>query len=99
LIARALHIHRARASLTPLAVLPWVIYRALPLSLPPLLILLPGVALLGVGVCIAAATFKKFLLREFTVESQGFLAPPPPTQAFPDTMLTPIRSARSSTSS
>src|SRR5690606_38435204 len=53
--------HRARASLTPLAVLPWVTYLALPVSVNPLLILLPSAVLLGVAVCIAAATFKKYL--------------------------------------
>ncbi len=53
--------HRARASLMPLAVLPWVTYLALPVSVHPLLILLPSAALLGVAVCIASATFKKYL--------------------------------------
>jgi integrating conjugative element membrane protein (TIGR03747 family) len=53
--------HRARASLMPMVVLPWVIYLALPVSVHPLLILLPSAALLGVAVCIAAATFKKYL--------------------------------------
>ncbi|UQP97350.1 TIGR03747 family integrating conjugative element membrane protein [Xanthomonas arboricola pv. juglandis] len=53
--------HRARASLMPLAVLPWVSYLAMPVSVNPLLILLPSAALLGVAVCIAAATFKKYL--------------------------------------
>ena len=53
--------HRARASLMPLAVLPWVTYLALPVSVHPLLILLPSAALLGVAVAISAATFKKYL--------------------------------------
>jgi len=53
--------HRARASLMPLAVLPWVTYLALPISVHPLVILLPSAALLGVAVCIASATFKKYL--------------------------------------
>jgi integrating conjugative element membrane protein (TIGR03747 family) len=53
--------HRARASLTPLATLPWVIYLALPVSVAPLVILLPGAVLLGVAVCISAATFKKYI--------------------------------------
>ncbi|WP_305826101.1 TIGR03747 family integrating conjugative element membrane protein [Pseudomonas aeruginosa] len=53
--------HRARASLIPLAVLPWATYLVLPVSVNPLLILLPCAALLGVAVCIAAATFKKYL--------------------------------------
>jgi integrating conjugative element membrane protein (TIGR03747 family) len=53
--------HRARASLMPLVVLPWVVYLALPVSVHPLLILLPSAALLGGAVDIAAATFKKYL--------------------------------------
>ena len=53
--------HRAKAALMPLIVLPWVVYLALPVSVHPLLILLPSAALLGVAVCIAAATFKKYL--------------------------------------
>ena len=35
--------------------------QALPVSVNPLLILLPSAALLGLAVCIAAATFKKYL--------------------------------------
>lgn len=53
--------HRARATLMPLAVLPWVIYLALPVSVHPLLVLLPSAVLLGGAVDIAAATFKKYL--------------------------------------
>lgn len=53
--------HRARATLMPLAVLPWVTYLALPVSVHPLLILLPSAALLGVAVDIASSTFKKYL--------------------------------------
>ncbi len=53
--------HRAKASLIPLAVLPWVTYLALPVRVNPLLILLPSAVLLGVAVCIAATTFKKYL--------------------------------------
>ncbi|MDR0441171.1 MAG: DUF4400 domain-containing protein [Candidatus Accumulibacter sp.] len=34
---------------------------ALPVGVNPLFILLPGAALLGVAVCILAATFKKYL--------------------------------------
>ena len=41
--------HRAKAALMPLAVLPWVTYLALPVSVNPLLILLPSAALLGVA--------------------------------------------------
>lgn len=53
--------HRAKASLMPLAVLPWITYLALPISMPPLLILLPCAAVLGIATDIAAATFKKYL--------------------------------------
>ncbi|WP_110972541.1 TIGR03747 family integrating conjugative element membrane protein [Pseudomonas huaxiensis] len=53
--------HRARATLLPLVVSPWVIYLALPVSVSPLLILLPAAVLLGIATNIAAASFKKYL--------------------------------------
>lgn len=53
--------HRAKASLIPLAVLPWVIYLAMPISVHPLLILLPSAALLGFAVALTASSFKKYL--------------------------------------
>lgn len=53
--------HRAKASLMPLIVLPWVTYLALPISLHPLAIILPGAALLGTAIDIAAGSFKKYL--------------------------------------
>ncbi|EPB9494614.1 TPA: TIGR03747 family integrating conjugative element membrane protein [Pseudomonas aeruginosa] len=53
--------HRAKASLMPLAVLPWVIYLAIPVSINPLLILLPSAVLLGIATDIAAGSFKKYL--------------------------------------
>jgi len=53
--------HRAKASLLPLAVLPWVVYLALPVSIHPLVILLPSAALLGLAVNLTAASFKKYL--------------------------------------
>lgn len=53
--------HRARASLVPLAVLPWVIYLALPVSVHPVAILLPAAVLLGVAMDVAAGSFKKYL--------------------------------------
>lgn len=53
--------HRAKATLMPLLVLPWVVYLALPVSISPLLILLPSAALLGVAVDIATGSFKKYL--------------------------------------
>lgn len=53
--------HRARASLKPLAVLPWGLYLGSPVFVHPLLILLPAAVLLGVAVDIAAGSFKKYL--------------------------------------
>ncbi|MFZ4823942.1 TIGR03747 family integrating conjugative element membrane protein [Pseudomonas putida] len=53
--------HRAKASLMPLAVLPWIIYLTLPISVHPLLVLLPSAAMLGLAVNITAASFKKYL--------------------------------------
>lgn len=53
--------HRAKASLMPLAVLPWVTYLALPVSVHPLVILLPSAALLGLAVSLTAGSFKKYL--------------------------------------
>lgn len=53
--------HRARATLMPLAVFPWVLYLALPVSISPLLILLPSAILLGLAADIASGSFKKYL--------------------------------------
>jgi len=53
--------HRVRASLVPLAMLPWVTYLALPASVHPVGILLPSAVLLRVAVDIAAGAFKKYL--------------------------------------
>ncbi|GEM_PF-6645070 len=41
--------------------LPWVVYLALPVSLHPLLILLPSAALLGLAVNLTAGSFKKYI--------------------------------------
>jgi integrating conjugative element membrane protein (TIGR03747 family) len=53
--------HRARALISPLALLPWGIYLSFPISIHPLWILLPSAALLGAAIRITAATFKKYL--------------------------------------
>ncbi len=45
----------------PLAVLPWVIYLALPVSVHPVAILLPAAVLLGIATDVAAGSFKKYL--------------------------------------
>lgn len=53
--------HRAKASLMPLAVMPWVLYLTLPVSAHPLLLLLPCAILLGAATDLAAGSFKKYL--------------------------------------
>ncbi|WP_160108269.1 TIGR03747 family integrating conjugative element membrane protein [Pseudomonas izuensis] len=53
--------HRAKRTLLPLTVSPWVIYLSLPWSLNPNWVLLPCATLLGCMVAITAATFKKYL--------------------------------------
>ncbi|MFJ4443344.1 TIGR03747 family integrating conjugative element membrane protein [Pseudomonas sp. NPDC089422] len=53
--------HRAKACLMPLAVLPWAAYLTLPVSVTPVLILLPAAVLLTVLVDISASSFKKHL--------------------------------------
>lgn len=53
--------HRAKATMMPLAVFPWIAYLALPVSMNPLLVLLPCAALLGLSVGVTIGTFKKYL--------------------------------------
>lgn len=53
--------HRAKRTLLPLMISPWVIYLSLPWSLNPIWILLPCSAMLGWMVAITAASFKKYL--------------------------------------
>lgn len=53
--------HRAKRTLLPLTVSPWVIYLSFPTSVNPNWVLLPCAALLGWMVAITATTFKKYL--------------------------------------
>jgi integrating conjugative element membrane protein (TIGR03747 family) len=53
--------HRARATIKPLAVAPWLIYLSMPVSISPILILLPCAALLALSVSITIGSFKKYL--------------------------------------
>ncbi len=53
--------HRARATIMPLIALPCMLYLSLPVSVHPLLVLLPSSALLGVAVNLTAGSFKKYL--------------------------------------
>lgn len=53
--------HRAKMLIVPLAVAPWVLYLALPVSVSPLLVLLPCAVGLGLVVSITVGSFKKYL--------------------------------------
>lgn len=53
--------HRARAFLLPIITLPWVIYLALPISISPVLIMLPCAIFAGIITNIATSRFKKYL--------------------------------------
>jgi len=53
--------HRAKRLIVPLAVAPWIIYLALPVSWPPVFVLLPCAVALGMAVSITAGSFKKYL--------------------------------------
>lgn len=53
--------HRAKASMGPLAVWPCMLWLALPISLPPLALLLPSAVLQGFAVGLTASRFKKTL--------------------------------------
>lgn len=53
--------HRARSMIKPLAVAPWILYLSLPISISPILVLLPCAALLGVVVSVTVGSFKKYL--------------------------------------
>lgn len=53
--------HRAKRTLLPLVITPWLIYLSLPCSLNPNWVLIPCAALLGCMVAITATTFKKYL--------------------------------------
>ncbi len=53
--------HRVKASVIPLAVFPWILYLALPISVHPLWVLLPSAILLGLAVNLTAGSFKKYL--------------------------------------
>ncbi|PMV25254.1 MULTISPECIES: TIGR03747 family integrating conjugative element membrane protein [unclassified Pseudomonas] len=53
--------HRARATILPLAVLPWVTYLTLPVSTHPAVVLLPAAGVLLFVVGLTAGSFKKHL--------------------------------------
>ena len=53
--------HRAKMLIMPLLVAPWLIYPALPMTVNPILILLPNATALGFIVSISAGSFKKYL--------------------------------------
>ncbi|VVM80023.1 hypothetical protein PS664_02238 [Pseudomonas fluorescens] len=53
--------HRAKSCLIPLTALPWTVYLASPVSISPLLLIVPTTALLAIMTSITVANFKKHL--------------------------------------
>lgn len=53
--------HRARTLILPLAVLPGVVYLAVPASVHPLCILMPAAALLSISINVTVGSFKKYV--------------------------------------
>ncbi|MBV6273224.1 DUF4400 domain-containing protein [Alcaligenaceae bacterium CGII-47] len=53
--------HRAKASLGPLLVWPWLLWLAVPVSLPTLAFMLPAAVLQGIALSLTASRFKKSL--------------------------------------
>ena len=53
--------HHARRLVGPVMFSAWIIYLSLPISIHPNLILLPAAFLFGLSICVAAASFKKYL--------------------------------------
>ncbi|MBX8554351.1 TIGR03747 family integrating conjugative element membrane protein [Pseudomonas cichorii] len=53
--------HRAKMMIVPLAVIPWVLYLALPMSVSPVLVLMPCAGAFGIVVSITIGSFKKYL--------------------------------------
>lgn len=53
--------HRVKATILPIAVMPWVVYLALPVSMHPVWILLPSAIAMCFALNLTAATFKKYL--------------------------------------
>ena len=53
--------HKARGTIIPLMIVPWTVYLALPVSVSPLLILVPCSVFLAVSVHITVSSFKKYL--------------------------------------
>lgn len=53
--------HKARGTIVPLAIVPWTVYLSIPISISPLLALLPSAVLLGISVSITVSSFKKYL--------------------------------------
>lgn len=53
--------HKARRAIIPLMIVPWTVYLAIPVSVSPLLILLPSAVLLGMSIFITVSSFKKHL--------------------------------------
>ncbi|AMN76870.1 TIGR03747 family integrating conjugative element membrane protein [Pseudomonas azotoformans] len=53
--------HKAREAIIPLAITPWAVYLVIPVSLNPLIIMLPSSVALGVAIRVTISAFKKYI--------------------------------------
>jgi len=53
--------HKARGTIVPLMVVPWTVYLAMPVSVSPMVVLMPCAVLLGGAVWVTVGSFKKYL--------------------------------------
>ncbi|MDQ0741191.1 TIGR03747 family integrating conjugative element membrane protein [Pseudomonas sp. W4I3] len=53
--------HRAKRTVVPLFILPWIIYLSLPITLNPMAIFLPCSVMLGAATALTTTTFKKYI--------------------------------------
>ncbi|WP_434694940.1 TIGR03747 family integrating conjugative element membrane protein [Pseudomonas sp. Z1-14] len=53
--------HRAKRTLIPLLIMPWIIYLLLPITFNPMAVFIPCAVMLGVATALTTTTFKKYI--------------------------------------
>jgi integrating conjugative element membrane protein (TIGR03747 family) len=53
--------HRAKRTVMPLLILPWIIYLSLPITLNPMAVFIPCAVMLGAATALTTTTFKKYI--------------------------------------
>ncbi|NWD66853.1 TIGR03747 family integrating conjugative element membrane protein [Pseudomonas gingeri] len=53
--------HRAKRTVVPLLILPWIVYLSLPITLNPPAVFIPCAVILGAATALTTTTFKKYI--------------------------------------